>query len=115
MQDNQELKMKTRNKSMSRPEGRPERRVETVLAAEFHSERIDQETAIENKKQSAVQPVGNDEYQQSVAEDAGCDARPMIERAAYLLAEARGFGPGKELSDWLQAEAEVEVVLRRTH
>ena len=32
----------------------------------------------------------------------------LIERAAYVLAETRGFAPGKELDDWLAAEAEVD-------
>jgi len=32
----------------------------------------------------------------------------LVERAAYVLAETRGFAPGKELDDWLAAEAEVD-------
>jgi hypothetical protein len=32
----------------------------------------------------------------------------MIRTAAYLLAERRGFCPGRELDDWLEAEREVE-------
>jgi hypothetical protein len=38
----------------------------------------------------------------------------LIERAAYLLAETRGFAPGEELDDWLAAEAEVERQLSET-
>lgn len=30
----------------------------------------------------------------------------MIATAAYFRAERRGFAPGNELADWLQAEAE---------
>lgn len=30
-----------------------------------------------------------------------------IEIAAYYKAQARGFKPGKELNDWLEAEAEI--------
>ncbi len=30
----------------------------------------------------------------------------MIREAAYLRAEKRGFTPGQELDDWLQAEQE---------
>jgi hypothetical protein len=33
-----------------------------------------------------------------------------IAAAAYYKAEARGFSPGQELGDWLQAEAECGVV-----
>ena len=32
----------------------------------------------------------------------------MIRTAAYLLAERRGFCPGRELDDWLEAEREIE-------
>lgn len=38
----------------------------------------------------------------------------MIERAAYLLAESRGFSPGEELDDWLAAESEVDRQLGKT-
>jgi hypothetical protein len=37
----------------------------------------------------------------------------MIAEAAYFLAERRGFAPGQELDDWLQAEAEVDVLVER--
>jgi hypothetical protein len=43
---------------------------------------------------------------------------PEIERArlvaerAYEIAEQRGFAPGAELDDWLQAEREYEAKLR---
>jgi hypothetical protein len=38
----------------------------------------------------------------------------LIERAAYLLAESRGFSPGEELDDWLAAEAVVDRQLGET-
>lgn len=31
----------------------------------------------------------------------------MISDAAYYRAEKRGFAPGRELDDWLEAEAEI--------
>ena len=31
----------------------------------------------------------------------------MIEEAAYFLAEKRGFSPGRELDDWLEAESRI--------
>jgi len=34
-----------------------------------------------------------------------------IAQAAYLRAERRGFAPGCELQDWLEAEAEVDKLL----
>ena len=36
------------------------------------------------------------------------ERRAMIETAAYLHAERRGFEPGHEVEDWLAAEAEVD-------
>lgn len=35
----------------------------------------------------------------------------MIARAAYFRAEKRGFAPGHEMQDWLEAEAEVDAAL----
>lgn len=35
----------------------------------------------------------------------------MIAVAAYYRAEGRGFAPGRELADWLAAEAEIETLL----
>lgn len=35
----------------------------------------------------------------------------FIAVAAYFRAEQRGFAPGNELSDWLDAEADVEKAL----
>ena len=69
---------------------------------------------IEAKKDASVQPHGNDEYEQLIAEDADFNTRPMIEEAAYFIAEQRGFAPGNETSDWLQAEADVEGMLCST-
>ena len=37
------------------------------------------------------------------------DRDAMIARLAYLRAEQRGFAPGGELQDWLDAEAEVDA------
>jgi hypothetical protein len=36
----------------------------------------------------------------------------MIAEAAYFRAERRGFVPGSELEDWLQAEADVERIVQ---
>ena len=35
----------------------------------------------------------------------------MIATAAYYKAEARGFKPGKEVQDWLEAEAEINALM----
>jgi hypothetical protein len=39
------------------------------------------------------------------------DQRRMIAERAYLRAERRGFTPGGEVSDWLEAEEEVVRLL----
>jgi hypothetical protein len=36
----------------------------------------------------------------------------MISEAAYYCAEKRGFETGHELEDWLEAEAQMEALLR---
>lgn len=41
------------------------------------------------------------------------DRIEMIAANAYFRAERRGFLPGHELSDWLEAEREVDAMLRR--
>ena len=38
-----------------------------------------------------------------------------INEVAYLRAERRGFPPGCELQDWLEAEAEVDKLLTQVH
>ena len=35
----------------------------------------------------------------------------MIEAAAYRRAEARGFAPGHDVEDWLDAEREVDALI----
>ena len=37
--------------------------------------------------------------------------RALIRQAAYLRAERRGFAPGHERDDWLQAEREIDQAL----
>jgi hypothetical protein len=40
-----------------------------------------------------------------------CPREQMIAEAAYFRAEQRGFVPGNEMSDWLQAEVDVEALV----
>ena len=35
----------------------------------------------------------------------------MISEAAYYCAEQRGFEPGHELEDWLEAEARIDLLI----
>lgn len=62
------------------------------------------------KSRSNASPRIAHEAGSAVAEvaGAGCPRAQMIAEAAYFHAERRGFAPGNEMSDWLQAEADVE-------
>jgi len=81
-------------------------------AAEFHSKRMASELKSEAAKKCSNTPVGNYEYEQMIAEDADHDVRKLVSEAAFFIAEQRGFAPGHETSDWLQAEKEIEKSLR---
>lgn len=37
------------------------------------------------------------------------EVQQRIEQRAYEIAEQRGFAPGQEMDDWLQAEREIEA------
>lgn len=45
----------------------------------------------------------------SRADSAGDARQARIAQRAYEIAEARGFGAGAELDDWLQAEREIDA------
>lgn len=45
---------------------------------------------------------------------AGEERCRLIAEAAYYRAQARGFAPGQEIEDWLQAEAEIDRMLHGT-
>jgi hypothetical protein len=42
------------------------------------------------------------------------DIRQLIAEAAYFRAKQRGFEPGHELEDWVQAESEVRRRVERS-
>jgi hypothetical protein len=52
---------------------------------------------------------------EAVSGDVSCPREQMIAEAAYFRAEQRGFAPGNEMADWLQAEADVEAVFSPRH
>lgn len=47
----------------------------------------------------------------SVSGNVGIPREQRIAEAAYFRAEQRGFSPGNEMSDWLDAEANVDRML----
>ena len=100
--------MKTRSRFEKHPEVSHEHAKEDAEAAEFHSKRLRQEMKFETRKEASNIPAGNSEYQQMIAEDANFNTKRMVAEAAFFIAERRGFVPGSEVSDWLQAEIDVE-------
>lgn len=60
---------------------------------------------------SGRQPSGANTAAPSSAAGYDCPREQMIAEAAYFRAEQRGFVPGNEMSDWLQAEADVEALV----
>ena len=103
------------SQSVTNPEASFANEQEIAEAADFHTKRINQELEMQNKSdcESANWPDGNYEYEQMIAEGAEFDTKKMIEVAAFFIAEKRGFAPGMQLADWLQAESSVEAWLRR--
>lgn len=49
------------------------------------------------------------------AGNAGAPRAEDVAVAAYYRAERRGFTPGHELDDWLEAERELRPAARRAH
>jgi len=41
------------------------------------------------------------------------DYTALVAEAAYYKAERRGFEPGYEMADWLEAEREIEGILEK--
>jgi hypothetical protein len=48
------------------------------------------------------------------AEMSAEELKMLIAEAAYFRAQERGFAPGYELQDWIEAEAEVMVRIGRS-
>ncbi len=73
---------------------------------------------MKNKSESTNKSKGNGSAKRpresgmstSPPADSDCPREQMIAEAAYFRAEQRGFIPGNEMSDWLQAEADIERI-----
>lgn len=67
------------------------------------------------KAKTGKQQTGAKAAPSVVAEDdsafGAADRLEYIAKAAYYRAEARGFVPGMEMDDWLQAEAQYETAM----
>ncbi|MCF8200246.1 MAG: DUF2934 domain-containing protein [Sulfuritalea sp.] len=60
------------------------------------------------KSNGKAKPTRSPESSRFSAASSNCSREQLIAEAAYFRAEKRGFAPGDEVSDWLQAEVEVE-------
>lgn len=66
------------------------------------------ESAKKTKGDAAPRKAYQAEWPDSAGGSDACPREQMIAEAAYFHAERRGFAPGNEMSDWLQAEADIE-------
>lgn len=64
-------------------------------------------SAARGKAPRRIRPVGD-----AVSNFSPDERQQLISLGAYYRAEARGFGPGCELEDWLEAESDVDGILR---
>ena len=80
---------------------------------------VNQEMAMKTKSETVIKPKDGGAARQT-RESVDLDRAPaddpipreqLIAVAAYFRAEQRGFAPGNEMSDWLNAEADVEHML----
>lgn len=69
-------------------------------------------TADESVPETLVPDVVHTDLQQSAPEPAPSRWQRIAHRA-YEIARERGFMPGAELSDWLQAEKEIDDAAQR--
>ena len=61
----------------------------------------------------AAKPAASQAFE-ARAEVSAEELRKLIAEAAYYRAKERGFAPGYEVDDWVQAEAEVKRLIGRT-
>ena len=59
-------------------------------------------TDIQKKAKPPIPTIGMESVPTSSKNDRAC----RIVKSAYYKAAARGFEPGREMEDWLEAEAE---------
>ena len=66
--------------------------------------------APDGRLEHRVHAAGHSRYSHLAGAMSDPDARhELIARAAYFRAKRRGFVPGRELEDWLAAEAEIDT------
>lgn len=73
-------------------------------------------TTTTKRRSKKATPVSATPGESPNGSDSGHDGtlHELIAMEAYFCAERRGFAPGSELDDWLEAEARVNARLHRT-
>jgi len=77
------------------------------MAVKKETERRSAERRTEPKAAPRSTPKPASFNDSARAELSADEVRKLISEAAYYRAKQRGFQPGHELDDWIQAEAEV--------
>lgn len=73
------------------------------------------ETTGKFKGNGSAKHLHESEKIESSSGESDCPREQMIAEAAYFHAERRGFTPDNDMADWLQAEADVNGQLERSH
>lgn len=63
-------------------------------------------------KSVSAKKSSSGESRKAQQQPATSDRQHMISEAAYFLAQQRGFVPGQEMQDWLQAEQQVDALVK---
>lgn len=67
-------------------------------------------STVKSKSNGSKKPASAASSPDAPLNNFDCPREQMIAEAAYFRAAQRGFAPGNEMSDWLQAEADIEAV-----
>ena len=77
-------------------------------SAQTHARKANTRTKVTGRSVIAAAKPGSSETRSGSGPAMSAQERQnLIARAAYFRAERRGFAPGSELQDWVEAEAEV--------
>ena len=77
------------------------------LRAQPASEKSTAERRPSDSTEAAAERSGDLESREPAADRGTEERHERVARSAYFRAEARGFAPGRELDDWIEAEAEL--------
>jgi hypothetical protein len=85
---------------------RPEKAMETIQSSKrvLHRERAELDPREETEEAEARGPLPS-----------ASEREQLIAVAAYNRAQGRNFEPGRELEDWLEAEAEIDAMMRTAY